>query len=182
MTAALFKFLAALVVAGVAYAGALAYNEHYRAQGRAEVQAQWDAAEARRTAQEQRLAAEREQAERHKEQVMQRQHEQKEAQRVKSQQDLQSRIADLEQRNRGLLDAIAARDAASHAQRATGTCAAAESEAHAAAQARNLLAACATRYGVMAADAAGLAGQVIGLQDHITIVQPAAAQLLEPMP
>lgn len=66
MTAALFKFLAALVVAGVAYAGALAYNEHYRAQGRAEVQAQWDAAEARRTAQEQRLAAEREQAERHK--------------------------------------------------------------------------------------------------------------------
>jgi len=34
----------------------------------------------------------------------------------------------------------------------------------------------------MAADAAGLAEQVVGLQDHVVVLQPAARALLAPAP
>ena len=78
----------------------------------------------------------------------------------------------------GLRGTIARLDTESRARRAEGTCAAAEREADAAATARELLSTCAGRYTAMAAEAGGLANQVMGLQDHVVVVQPEAAALL----
>lgn len=177
MTLAL-KLLLALVIAAAGLFGVSAYNAHYIDQGRADVQAKWDAAEKTRVAAEQKAMLERQQEERAKEQAMQRAHEQQEVERAQREQALENRAAALQRTNDGLRGTIARLDAASRERRAASASAAADVEADAAARARELLASCADEYRGMAASAAGLANQVIGLQEHIVIIQPEAAALL----
>ena len=79
----------------------------------------------------------------------------------------------------GLRGTIARLDSASRSRRAEGSCPAAEREADEAAAARGVLGACAVRYRELAAEAGQLASQVVGLQDHVVVVQPEAAALIE---
>ena len=76
------------------------------------------------------------------------------------------------------LGTIARLDSASRSRRAEGSCPAAEREADEAQTARGLLGACVGRYRELGQAAGELAGQVTGLQDHVVVVQPEAAQLL----
>ena len=105
-----------------------------------------------------------------------------EAEFSKRDQDLQRRSADLQRSDDGMRGAITSANSASTGRRAAGTCPAADAEADDAATARALLGTCTGRYRAMAEDAAGLATQVTDLQDHVVVVQPEAAALLEESP
>lgn len=172
------KLLGALLVAAMALLGMRNCTEGLREQGREQVRAEWAAVDARRQADEQAAALERERLERAKELRMQQDKERADAQGEQREQGLRARVADLQRRNDGLRSQLAAAGDASRTRRATGTCAAADAEADAAATARGLLGACADRYGAVAQSAAELASQVIGLQDHVLVLQPQAAALL----
>ena len=169
------KAIAAGVLAGVLALGVTRCQEHYRDQGRTEVQDKWDAAkrEDQRLAEKARSA--KQTAERGKEQGMARKAEENARAQAKRDQDLQ-------RSDDGMRSTIAGADAGSAARRAAGSCAAADAEAHDAATARALLGTCTGRYRAMAEDAAGLATQVTDLQDHVVVVQPEAAALLEESP
>ena len=117
-------------------------------------------------------------AERAEQQRMAREKEKKDHEQAQREKRLLDRADAAERTADGLRGTIARLDTESRARRAEGTCAAAEREADAAATARELLSTCAGRYTAMAAEAGGLANQVMGLQDHVVVVQPEAAALL----
>lgn len=176
------KLALALVVALASYFGTNALTEHYRAQGRAEVQAKWDAANLKQERDHAKAVAESEIQERAKERAAQVASEENARAAAQREAVLRSRAADLDRSVDGLRRELAATDRAFAAYRAARPDAAALSESDAAAAgARELLGQCAGRYAGMAESAAGLADQVIGLQAHVLVIQPEAARLMEPL-
>ena len=173
------KAIAAGVLAGVLALGVTRCQEHYRDQGRTEVQAKWDKAKA----EDERLAANARAAKqasaRAEEQQKARKAEENARAQHKRDQALAAGNAGVQRSADGLRGDVAAADGHSSARRAAGTCAAADAEAHEAATARALLGTCSDRYRAVAKDAAELAAAVNDLQDHVIVVQPEAAALLE---
>ena len=143
-----------------------------------EVRAEWIAADNQRELEERQAVIDKQRAERAEEQRMAREKEKKDHEQAQREKRLLDRADAAERTADGLRGTIARLDTESRARRAEGTCAAAEREADAAATARELLSTCAGRYTAMAAEAGGLANQVMGLQDHVVVVQPEAAALL----
>lgn len=178
----LINLAAGLALAAVATFGVTSCQEHYREQGRVAVRAEWIEADKARELAESQAALARDKAEREKEQTMTKEAETHALQATKREAALRDQLAAVVRSNDGLQRELARADAASGERRAAGTCPAADAEADAAAAARGVLGACADRYRAMAADAAGLAEQVVGLQDHVVVVQPAARALLAPAP
>lgn len=172
------KIIAGLLLAVALVQGVTSCQEHFREQGRVEVRTQWIDADKTRELAERQDAIERQRAEREKEQAMARAAEENARETQLREEHLRGSIVDLQRRNGRLREQLAGLDAASRERRGAGTCAAADAEADEAATARGLLGACADRYQSMAADAAGLASQVIGLQEHVVLLQPEAAALL----
>ena len=154
-------------------------QEGLRDEGRAEVREQWAQADNARALAEAQALADMQQRARDEEQRMAREAEEKDRATVVRENALRQRAESAERANDGLRGTIARLDAASRDRRAEGSCPAAEREADAAATARGLLGTCSVRYRELAADAGGLASQVIGLQDHVVVVQPQAAALIE---
>ena len=176
------KAIAAGVLAGVLALGVTRCQEHYRDQGRTEVQKDWDDAKREDQRIAEKARGEKERTERAKEQKMAKAAERNNHVQVQRERTLHDRAVAAESERDGLLGTVAQRNADSAARRAEGTCAAAEREAYDAATARGLLGTCAGRYSEMAKGAGELAGQVMGLQDHIVVVQPEAAAMLESAP
>lgn len=172
------KLVGAAALLGAATLGVRGLQEHYREQGRTEINAKW--AEAKRL--DEKARAEKERGERAKEQGMARKAEENARAQLKRDQGLQLGAAAVQRSADGLHGDIASVDGQSNARRNAGTCAAADAEAHEAATARALLGTCSDRYRAMAQDAAGNAAQVNDLQDHLVVVQPEAAALLEAEP
>ena len=165
--------LLALVVAGVR-----GCQEHYRGQGRDEVQARWDTERREQDRMAAAARAQRERTEREKEQTMARGAEENARVQIQREEAVARGDAGVQRSADGLRGTIARQDADSRARRAASTCPAADVEADEAATARALLGACTGEYRELAKDAAALATQVMGLQDHIVVVQPEAAALL----
>ena len=181
MTAALWllaKALAAAALVGALLLGVRSCQEYYREQGREEVRTEWSSADNQRELEERQAVIDKQRAERAEEQRMAREKEKKDHEQAQREKRLLDRADAAERTADGLRGTIARLDTESRARRAEGTCAAAEREADAAATARELLSTCAGRYTAMAAEAGGLANQVMGLQDHVVVVQPEAAALL----
>ena len=181
MTAALWllaKALAAAALVGALLLGVRSCQEYYREQGREEVRTEWSSADNQRELEEREAVIDKQRAERAEEQRMAREKEKKDHEQAQREKRLLDRADAAERTADGLRGTIARLDTESRARRAEGTCAAAEREADAAATARELLSTCAGRYTAMAAEAGGLANQVMGLQDHVVVVQPEAAALL----
>lgn len=166
------------VLLGGALLGLRGCHEGLREEGRAEVRLDWISADNARELQERQALIDKQRSEREQEQRMARAAEEKDREQSQREEDLRRRAVAAERAADGLRGTIARLDAESRARRGAGTCAAAEREADAAATARGLLAACSGRYTALAAHAGELASQVIGLQDHIVVVQPEAAALL----
>ena len=182
MTAALWllaKALAAAALVGALLLGVRSCQEYYREQGREEVRTEWSSADNQRELEERQAVIDKQRAERAEEQRMAREKEKKDHEQAQREKRLLDRADAAERTADGLRGTIARLDTESRARRAEGTCAAAEREADAAATARELLSTCAGRYTAMAAEAGGLANQVMGLQDHVVVVQPQAAALIE---
>lgn len=181
MTAALWllaKALAAAALVGALLLGVRSCQEYYREQGREEVRTEWSSADNQRELEEREAVIDKQRAERAEEQRMAREKEKKDHEQAQREKRLLDRADAAERTADGLRGTIARLDTESRARRAEGTCAAADREADAAATARELLSTCAGRYTAMAAEAGGLANQVMGLQDHVVVVQPEAAALL----
>ena len=181
MTAALWllaKALAAAALVGALLLGVRSCQEYYREQGREEVRTEWSSADNQRELEERQAVIDKQRAERAEEQRMAREKEKKDHEQAQREKRLLDRAVAAEHTADGLRGTIARLDTESRARRAEGTCAAAEREADDAATARGLLGACAGRYTELAAEAGRLADQVMGLQDHIVVVQPEAAALL----
>ena len=181
MTAALWllaKALAAAALVGALLLGVRSCQEYYREQGREEGRTEWSSADTQRELEEREAVIDKQRAERAEEQRMAREKEKKDHEQAQREKRLLDRADAAERTADGLRGTIARLDTESRARRAEGTCAAAEREADAAATARELLSTCAGRYTAMAAEAGGLANQVMGLQDHVVVVQPEAAALL----
>lgn len=172
------KLIGAVALLGAVALGLRNCAEGLREEGRMEVRAEWIAADNQRKAEERKALIDRQRNERAEEQRMAREKEKKDHEQAQREKRLLDRAVAAEHTADGLRDTIAQRDAESRDRRAQGTCAAAEREADDAATARGLLGACAGRYTELAAEAGRLADQVMGLQDHIVVVQPEAAALL----
>jgi hypothetical protein len=181
MTAALWllaKALAAAALVGALLLGVRSCQEYYREQGREEVRTEWSSADNQRELEERQAVIDKQRAERAEEQRMAREKEKKDHEQAQREKRLLDRAVAAERAADGLRHTIARLDADSRDRRAEGTCAAAEREADAAATARELLSACAGRYRALGQGADELASQVMGLQDHVVVVQPEAAALL----
>lgn len=181
MTAALWllaKALAAAALVGALLLGVRSCQEHYREQGREEVRTEWSSADNQRELEERQAVIDKQRAERAEEQRMAREKEKKDHEQAQREKRLLDRAVAAERAADGLRGTIARLNADSRDRRAEGTCAAAEREADAAATARELLGACAGRYRALGQGADELASQVMGLQDHVVVVQPEAAALL----
>lgn len=154
---------------------------HYTNQGRAQVQARWDAAVRQQERDHARATAAAQERERRAEQQAQAAADDN-ARRIAARETaLRGHAAGLERDLERLRHELAAADAAFAGFRASRADASAAAGADAAAAgARELFRQCAGRYAGMAANAAGLAAQVTGLQDHLRIVLPAAAAGPEP--
>ena len=176
------KVLAALALVWVVMTGVQSCQAHYQEQGRVEVRKQWRDADNDRISLERQAALDKQATERQEEQRMARAAEEKALEQSKRDEQLRDRAQSAERRVIGLLGKLAALDTASGERRAQGTCPAADAEADEAAKARAVLGRCASRYRSMGERAAELANQVTGLQDHVVIVQPESAALLELMP
>ena len=172
------KVLGGLGLAAAVFFGARSCQEHYRYQGRVEIREQWMAADNQRELRERQALIDRQRAEREDEQRMAREKEKKDHEQAQREKRLLDRAVAAERAADGLRGTIARLNADSRDRRAEGTCAAAEREADAAATARELLGACAGRYRALGQGADELASQVMGLQDHVVVVQPEAAALL----
>lgn len=172
------KVLGGLGLAAAVFFGARSCQEHYRDQGRVEIREQWMAADNARELRERQALIDRQRAEREDEQRMAREAEEKDRAALAREKTLRDRAVAAERAADGLRHTIARLDADSRDRRAEGTCAAAEREADAAATARELLGACAGRYRALGVRVGELASQVMGLQDHVVVVQPEAAALL----
>ena len=177
-----YPVIAALVLLVALLFGARGCADGLREEGREQVRQEWHQADTARISAERQAALARQQDEREKEQRMTRESEENALEAARREQALRDRAADLQRRNDGLRNTIARLDADSRALRAAGTCAAADAEADAAARARSVVTACASEYRSMGTRAAELASQVIGLQDHVAVVQPEAAALREVAP
>ncbi len=181
MTAALWllaKALAAAALVGALLLGVRSCQEYYREQGREEVRTEWSSADNQRELEERQAVIDKQRAERAEEQRMAREKEKKDHEQAQREKRLLDRAVAAERAADGLRGTIARLNADSRDRRAEGTCAAAEREADAAATARELLGACAGRYRALGQGADELASQVMGLQDHVVVVQPEAAALL----
>lgn len=172
------KLIGAVALLGAVALGLRNCAEGLREEGRMEVRAEWIAADNQRELEERQAVIDKQRAERAEEQRMAREKEKKDHEQAQREKRLLDRADAAERTADGLRGTIARLDTESRARRAEGTCAAAEREADAAATARELLSTCAGRYTAMAAEAGGLANQVMGLQDHVVVVQPEAAALL----
>ena len=172
------KLIGAVALLGAVALGLRNCSEGLREEGRMEVRAEWIAADNQRELEERQAVIDKQRAERAEEQRMAREKEKKDHEQAQREKRLLDRADAAERTADGLRGTIARLDTESRARRAEGTCAAAEREADAAATARELLSTCAGRYTAMAAEAGGLANQVMGLQDHVVVVQPEAAALL----
>ncbi|GKS97000.1 hypothetical protein [Acidovorax sp. SUPP2825] len=172
------KLLGTAALLSLAVTGVRSCQEHYRDQGRQQVQAAWDTdrQEQRRVAESARAARERD--ERTKEQNMALGAEENVRVQVQREESTVRRDAGLQRSADGMHSTIARADTDSHARRAASSCPAADAEAHEAATARGLLGACTGRYRQLAKSAADLADQVTGLQDHVLLLQPEAAALV----
>ncbi|CAM5787503.1 hypothetical protein ACFOHU_07945 [Ottowia pentelensis] len=178
----LVNVVAGLALAAVAMFGITSCQEHYREQGRVAVRAEWIEADKARELRETAATLAREKSERAKEQRQTQEAEANALAATQREAALRDRLDTVVRSHDGLQRELARANAASGDRRAAGTCPAADAEADAAATARGVLGACADRYRAMAADAAGLASQVVGLQDHVLVLQPAARALLTPAP
>lgn len=179
----LIRAALALAVALSGFVGWGAIASHYIDQGRAEVQQRWDKAVLQQERDHGKAIAQQTEKERATEQAAQKAAEQSLQEAARRDAARDRRVADLRRAADGLRRELAAADAAHAAYRAARPDAAAGAALDAtAARARELFGACAGRYASVAASAAGLASQVMGLQDHLIIVQPEAAALLEPAP
>lgn len=172
------KLIGAAALLGAVTMGVRSCAEGLREEGRVQVREQWLKADNQRELQERQALIDKQRTEREKEQRMARQAEEKEREQTQREDALRQRALAAERTADGLRGAVARLDEQSRARRAAGTCPAAEREADEAATARELLSACAGRYTAMATEAASLANQVMGLQDHVVVVQPEAAVLL----
>lgn len=172
------KLIGAVALLGAVALGLRNCAEGLREEGRMEVRAEWIAADNQRELEERQAVIDKQRAERAEEQRMARKAEENDRAQAQREKRLLDRAVAAEHTADGLRDTIAQRDAESRDRRSQGTCAAAEREADEAAAARGLLGACAGRYTELAAEAGRLADQVMGLQDHIVVVQPEAAALL----
>lgn len=175
----LVKAAGAAALLALAAVGVRSCQEHYRGEGRDEVQRRWDADRTEQARTAERARANRSEDERAKETTMARGAEENARAQAKRDEAVASRDAGVQRSLDGMRGAIARADGDSAARRAAGTCPAASAEADEAATARALLGACTGRYRELDKEAAELASQVIGLQDHIMVVQPEAAQLLD---
>ena len=153
-------------------------QESLREEGRAEIREEWVLADNARELQERQALIDKQRSERKDEQRMAREKEKKDHEQAQREKRLLDRAVAAERAADGLRGTIARLNADSRDRRAEGTCAAAEREADAAATARELLGACAGRYRALGQGADELASQVMGLQDHVVVVQPEAAALL----
>lgn len=176
--ALLAKALAAAALLAVALFGLQRCQEHYREQGRAQVRTEWRTADTKRLADERQALIAKQAAERTEEQRMARAAEEKNRDAFRREEILLGRAAAAERAADGLRGTLARLDADSRGRRAEGTCPAAEREADDAAAARGLLGACVGRYRELGQAAGELASQVMGLQDHVVVVQPEAAALM----
>lgn len=177
--ALLAKLLGAAALLAIAALTVQRWQEHYRAEGRDEVRAEWQAADTKRLADERQAVIAKQTADRAEEQRMAKAKEEKDREALDREKTLRERADRAERAADGMRNTIARLDAASRAERGAATCPAAEREADAAATARGLLGACTDRYRGLAGEAGALADQVVGLQDHVVVVQPEAAALLE---
>ena len=172
------KVVGVLLLAAAVTQGVRSCQEGLREEGRVEVRGKWIAADNARKLKEREAQLDKQRTERAEEQRMARAAEEKNREAFRREEILLDRALAAERSADGLRGTIARLDSASRSRRAEGSCAAAEREADAAATARELLSTCAGRYTAMAAEAGGLANQVMGLQDHVVVVQPEAAALL----
>ncbi len=164
-----------------------AWNASLRAQGYAQgaqaVRTEWDTARARRLADDMQAAAD---AAQQQAQAQQRARDDDQARQVQAERiahehaererALRSALERAQSRQRGLLDTIAQLNARPSGDDLPGAAApgAAATGADGAATARELLGRCSGRYAQLAADADGLRGQVMGLQDWVrTVALPA---------
>lgn len=178
----LLNVLVGVAVAVMGALGVRSCTDGLREQGREQVRAEWITADNARIAAERAAVIERQRTEREKELRMAREAEEKAREQAERDEALRARAAAAERAVAGLQRALSQANARSAQRRAAGTCPAADAEADAAAQARALLERCAGRYRAVGARAAELASQVIGLQDHVVVVQPEAAALLQAAP
>ena len=170
--------LAAVAVVGLVQ-GVRGCQERLREQGRVEVREQWTTADNARISAERQATIDKQRTEREEEQRMARAAEEKALAQSRRDEALLKR-ADAAERDVGRMRLkLAEANARSTERRAAGTCPAADAEADEAAKARELLGRCSVRYAAMGKRASELASQVIGLQDHVVVVQPEAAALLE---
>lgn len=174
----LAKVLGALLLAAAVAQGVSSCREGLREEGRVEVRGQWITANKQRQAKEREALIAKQKAERDDEQRMARAAEEKNREAFRREEILLDRALAAERSADGLRGTIARLDSASRSRRAEGSCPAAEREADEAQTARGLLGACVGRYRELGQAAGELAGQVTGLQDHVVVVQPEAAQLL----
>lgn len=171
--------LGVAAVLGAATLGVRGCAEGLREQGRVEVREQWLDADKARDARETAAALAREREQRAREQRQTMEFEKNVLAATKREAALRDRLASIVRSHDGLQRELARESAASSERRSAGTCAAADAEADAAQRARGVVAACADRYRAVAADASRLASQVVGLQEHVIVLQPEAAALLE---
>lgn len=186
MGALIFKGVAMLALMAMLALGITSCKEGLREQGREQVRAEWIKADMARISAERAALIEQQRAEREKEQRMAKAAEENAREQTQRDEALRVRASAAERAAAGLRRALATANVISAQQRAergaSGTCPAADAEADAAATARTLLGRCADRYRAVGARAAGLAGQVIGLQEHVLVLQPEAAALLQAAP
>ena len=172
------KVVGVLLLAAAVTQGVRSCQEGLREEGRVEVRGKWIAADNARKLKEREAQLDKQRTERAEEQRMARAAEEKNREAFRREEILLDRALAAERSADGLRGTIARLNADSRDRRAEGTCAAAEREADEAQTARGLLGACVGRYRELGQTAGELASQVTGLQDHVVVVQPEAAQLL----
>lgn len=166
------RILIAVLLTAAAFWGVRAWNAHLLAQGDAQgalrVRTEWDTAEAKRQAAGKEALLQAERQARADEQTKQIETERVAREQAQREGTLRAAVARTDARNRSLLDTIADLNARPLAH-VPGTTPHADTAALADAgrTARELLGACSSRYAAVAADADGLAIQVMGLQDFI---------------
>lgn len=172
------KVVGVLLLAAAVTQGVTSCREGLREEGRVEVRGKWIAADNARKLKEREAQLDKQRTERAEEQRMARAAEEKNREAFRREEILLDRALAAERSADGLRGTIARLDSASRSRRAEGSCPAAEREADEAQTARGLLGACVGRYRELGQAAGELASQVTGLQDHVVVVQPEAAQLL----
>lgn len=179
------RIIAAIAIGIAAHFGMRGLINHYIDQGRTEVRAQWSAHIIEQERDHATAIAKQQEKQREKEQAAQNEADANSAEIAKRLQSLQANNDDLQRALDGLQRELAAADTVLDAYRRTYPDADAPASARADAASsvtRQLFGQCAQRYAGLAKSAADRASQVIGLQDHLMIVQPETALLLQEEP